>query len=348
MRLVLRERTGGLPNVQLLQQAVARLRVVPTAPSMPRFPSAALTALLLPVCLLAFEPPSPIARMEALGSLDQESAVSQRLLAEDVDFSPIRRPGISDWLAFNNERGQTFSAYCRSGFLRPGKERGTIYLLPMGEFSDDSSPSLEDLRVYAEAFFQLPVRVLPPLPIAAGDFEPRLHEQTVRRQLRSRAILTYLKARVPDDAYCLLGVTMDDLYPGPGWNYVFGQASLTERVGVYSFARYDPAFAGQKRPEDYRRTALQRSCKVLAHETGHMFGLHHCIYFDCLMNGSNNLAETDYQPQHLCPICLRKLQFNVRFDLVGRYEELAAFYRRQQWDDDAGWTERQLAKAKLP
>lgn len=315
---------------------------------MPRFASAVFAALLLPLCSLAFEPPSPIARMEALGSLDQESAVNQRLLAEDVDFSPIRQPGISDWLAFNNERGQAFSAYCRSGFLRPGKERGTIYLLPMGEFADDSSPSLEDLRLYAEAFFQLPVRVLPPAPIPPGEFEPRFNEHTARRQLRSRAILEYLKQRVPEDAYCLLAVTMDDLYPAPGWNYVFGQASLTGRVGVYSFARYDPAFLGQKRPSDYRRTILQRGCKVLAHETGHMFGLPHCIYFDCLMNGSNNLAETDYQPQHLCPICLRKLKYNVRFDLVDRYEELCRFYRAQEWENDLTWVERQLAKVKAP
>jgi archaemetzincin len=33
---------------------------------------------------------------------------------------------------------------------------------------------------------------------------------------------------------------MEDLYPEPSWNFVFGQASLNERVGVYSFARYGP------------------------------------------------------------------------------------------------------------
>jgi archaemetzincin len=35
---------------------------------------------------------------------------------------------------------------------------------------------------------------------------------------------------------------MEDLYPDPAWNFVFGQASLRERVEVFSFARYDPAF----------------------------------------------------------------------------------------------------------
>ena len=86
---------------------------------------------------------------------------------------------------------------------------------------------------------------------------------------------------------------MDDLYPEPSWNFVFGQASLGERVGVYSFARYDPAFYGEKRGEDYEKVLLWRSCKVLVHETAHMFGLRHCIYFKCVLNGSNHLKESD-------------------------------------------------------
>jgi len=96
---------------------------------------------------------------------------------------------------------------------------------------------------------------------------------------------------------------MTDLYPEPSWNFVFGQASLRERVGVYSFARYDSAFYGEARDRDYETLLLRRSCKVLAHETGHMFGLAHCIYFNCLMNGSNHLAESDRRPLHLCPVC---------------------------------------------
>jgi hypothetical protein len=34
---------------------------------------------------------------------------------------------------------------------------------------------------------------------------------------------------------------------GHFFNFVFGQASLNDRVGVYSFARYDPAFYGYTR-----------------------------------------------------------------------------------------------------
>src|SRR5208337_989956 len=94
-----------------------------------------------------------------------------------------------------------------------------------------------------------------------------------------------------------------------------------------SFARYDPAFYGEQRGKDYQIILLRRSCKVLAHETAHMFGLAHCIYFRCLMNGSNHLAESDARPMHLCPVCLRKLQTSVGFDVVHRYQNL-------RWLDD--------------
>merc|ERR1711916_120285 len=41
------------------------------------------------------------------------------------------------------------------------------------------------------------------------------------------------------DAYALIGVTMEDLYPRDSWNFVFGLADMTGRNGVFSFARYD-------------------------------------------------------------------------------------------------------------
>lgn len=294
----------------------------------------------------AFEPPSAFDRAEALGPIDKEPAVLQRLLTPDADFVPIHTPDYSDWLSMHQEAGQPFGAYCTSGFNRPNSARNVIYILPLGDFPPDNSPPLEDLRVYAEAFFQLSVKILPASAIDEKKLAPRTNSNTQKRQLHTISILNHLKSQLPADAYCLLGVTMEDLYPAKSWNYVFGQASLAERVGIYSFARYDPAFFGQERPIDYRQTILQRSCKVLAHETGHMFGLHHCIYFDCLMNGSNGLEETDAQPQHLCPVCLRKLHFNVQFNPVTRYEELNKFYKAHEWDNETRWTDHQITKAK--
>jgi len=58
----------------------------------------------------------------------------------------------------------------------------------------------------------------------------------------TRDVLALLSQLLPPDAFCLLGITPRDLYPDPSWNFVFGEASLKDRVGVYSFARYDPRF----------------------------------------------------------------------------------------------------------
>lgn len=86
----------------------------------------------------------------------------------------------------------------------------------------------------------------------------------------------------------------------------------------------------------------------MAHEIGHMFGLPHCIYLNCLMNGSNNLEETNLRPIEYCPICIRKLQSNIGFDLVKRYEGLLACFKELggKFEDDIKWYEKALSLAK--
>jgi predicted Zn-dependent protease len=53
-------------------------------------------------------------------------------------------------------------------------------------------------------------------------------------QILTRDVLRWLQGYLPEDAFCLLGITMEDLYPNPSWNFVFGEAALRERVGVAS------------------------------------------------------------------------------------------------------------------
>ena len=82
-------------------------------------------------------------------------------------------------------------------------------------------------------------------------------------------------------------------------------------------------------------------------ETAHMFGLAHCIYFDCVMNGSNHLGESDRRPLHLCPVCLRKLQWSIGFDVVKRYEALRQFYGTVGFSDEENWADRRLNKLRV-
>ncbi len=167
---------------------------------------------------------------------------------------------------------------------------------------------------------------------------------TEKTQVRSPMLLERVKQSLPRDACCLLGITMLDLYPDQEWNYVFGQASLTDRVGVFSFARFDPSFLDEPRPADLEQLVLRRSCRVLAHETAHMFGLHHCIYYQCVVNGANNRDEMDRTPLHPCPVCLRKLHMAIGFDPLARYQQLAKLYREFGMETEAAGIDRRLRR----
>ena len=73
-----------------------------------------------------------------------------------------------------------------------------------------------------------------------------------------------------------------------------------------------------------------------------MLGMAHCIFYDCLMNGSNNLAEMDRQNSFLCPICLRKLKHAVGIDLHKRYQSLQAFFQKNNLDEQSEWLQAML------
>ena len=190
------------------------------------------------------------------------------------------------------------------------------------------------------------VKLLPPAPTDGAKFPTRRNPLTGNTQILTGDVLNFLKSALPADAFCVLAITMEDLYPEASWNFVFGQASLSDRVGVYSFARYDPAFYGQSRAPGYETLLLRRSCKVLAHETSHMFGLTHCTFFNCLMNGSNHLAESDRRPLHLCPVCLRKLQWSIEFDVLARYTALEQINRGAGFTDEADWLKVRIQKLR--
>lgn len=51
----------------------------------------------------------------------------------------------------------------------------------------------------------------------------------------------------------------------------------------------------------------------------------HCAYFECAMNESKSILEAESQPLFLCPVCLRKLQKAINFDVFERYKALYHF-----------------------
>jgi archaemetzincin len=274
-----------------------------------------------------FKRPTSAERLKAIGSTKGLAEILRKALEPGDDFESIPVPKSGDWLAVHHEMGQSFDDFAKSRPNKPDKIRKKIYLQPLGEFPKGQSPQLEKLKQYTAAYFAMPVEVLPAMALSDKTITTRINPYTRNRQILTSDILAILKSNVPDDAFCILAITMEDLYPEPSWNFVFGQASFRQRVGVYSFARYDPAFYGERRGKDYEKLLLRRSCKVLVHETGHMFGLMHCIYFKCVLNGSNHLKESDSRPMHLC---------------ISRYGNLFHFYKKAGFDDDFQWMSKRL------
>lgn len=288
---------------------------------------------------MRFVPPEPDERLRAIGPLGDLSTVEQRAFSPGPDFDPLPTPGPHDWLNVARERGQSFERFTHTSSNRPEGERQRLYLQPLGEFREDQVGLLRQLQRFGRAFFVRDVTLLPAIPIDGSGITIRRNRYTDVTQLKTRDILPLLARQLPPDACCVLGVTADDLYAHDTWSFVFGEAILDERVGVFSIARYDPRF--YDKDSDWSLLLL-RSAKVLAHEICHMLGARHCVFFNCLMNGSNHLAESDRRPVHLCPVDLRKLHWGLGFDIIERYRRLHAFWSDAGVADEVRWIERRL------
>jgi archaemetzincin len=128
-----------------------------------------------------------------------------------------------------------------------------------------------------------------------------------------------------------IAFTASDLWPGEGWNFVFGQATLRDRVGVWSIQRNgDP----DESPAAFQ-LALLRTLKIAMHEAGHMFSIAHCTAYRCLMAGTNSLEESDRAPLWLCPECMAKIAWATHADPVLRYLRLAQFCDAQGFRNEA-------------
>ena len=188
---------------------------------------------------------------------------------------------------------------------------------------------------------------------------------------------------LPADGHCVLGVSMCDFFCDDDDVFTSGLACLTSRAGAFSFYRYGEATGGaigrgaavasigggkqvgKQASKGVSATSaavgaaaaasvaeehgvlLFRACKTAAHEILHMYGLGHCVYRACLMNGTGHLKEDFAAPPYLCPVDLAKLQaaLGAQCSLVPRYKALLAFCEAQRagFDQHAHWIRRALA-----
>jgi archaemetzincin len=288
----------------------------------PRFRGAGMIRRIVPVCgliLLGISALRVLSRPE-----DEEGIGAIRRAGAAIGGLHARKgpPRAGEWLATHQEEGQTFDAYRESVPNRPGGTRTTLYIQPLGAMPEGCAGLVAETADLLGRFYGLPVKVLEPIDLGGIPAKARrVHPRWGGEQVDSLYLLEMLGPRVPADAVAVLRLTATDLWPneeGRAWNFVFGQASLGGRVGVWSIARLgDPT----REPARLRL----RTLKVAVHETGHMLGIAHCIAYECGMNGSNHLDESDGRPVGFCPECEMKVWWACRLDPARRYSDLAAF-----------------------
>jgi archaemetzincin len=252
----------------------------------------------------------------------------------------LEKPKPGEWLAEHKEPGQSYSQYSGGNPIRADRKRRVIYIQPLGDFDPIQQKVLDRTAEFLGIYFQLPIKsrdglALKVIPATARREHPTWH---VKQVLTTYVLENVLRPRLPDDACAYIALTTSDLWPGEGWNFVFGQASLNERVGVWSIARN-----GDPHESDAAfRLCLLRTLKTASHETGHMFSMEHCTFYHCNMCGSNHLEEADGHPLWLCPICLAKLCYATGADPVKRYKALAEFSKREGFTAEEEFYEKSL------
>lgn len=238
----------------------------------------------------------------------------------------LQPPKFGDWLYHHKETGQTFQEYLQKPNI-PDEQRKILYIQPLGKFTNAQEKIIILTAEFMKIYFGLEVRTLNSLSLTTIPIHAQRMNWNTKQYLTTYIIFDLLAPLLPKDGFAIIALTAEDLWPGEDWNFVFGQAKLKQRAGVWSIYRYGNPDQDQKSFQ----LCLLRTLQTATHEMGHMFAMKHCVLYNCNMCGSNSIEESDEGNLWLCPECMAKICWANKYNPVERYQKLANFCRNNNF-----------------
>lgn len=257
----------------------------------------------------------------------------------DVRLFPAKE---GQWRYEHKEKRQSYEDFVAFKKEVVNPQKHSISIVPIGKFTVLQLKQIDLVKSYLEKFYQLNVTIEQALSDATIPEHARRMRANNNEQLLTSYILDSMLVPIKQkNTIALMALSAKDLYPDDGWNYVFGLANYSKAVGVTSIYRLQDSVLS----EVNFKKCLRRLMNIASHEIGHMFGIHHCLDAQCVMNGSNSLWETDQQTLRLCSHCQRKLHANNKYDEAKRLDELMVFFKENGMDQELKWANKDHVKS---
>lgn len=252
-------------------------------------------------------------------------------------YEYLPKPLPDEWLSVNHEKGQTFKQFlCDIKKNVPNLNAKIIcHQINIGNkrVTDQIANGLVEI---ISLLFNMSIEIGETLVLNEDNYKKFIRNADYGKQFQVSKIFSILHSKRNNTNEYLIGLTMNDIYDAD-WkdnSFVFGCGDFETKSCVCSLARYEPPFVDAEKREEWR---LKRVFALVCHEIGHMFGLEHCIYYKCLMNGANSMDEEEKTPLFFCPVCLQKLNYLFNFKLEERLVKLIDFFRKYDLKEELKW-----------
>ena len=253
------------------------------------------------------------------------------------------------------KKGQLYSEFKSSpsrtkwGFKNKHMTKNIVYIVLIGDEHDNIIPYIESIINITSVYLGMQVKLLDNIyyknksgaHLEGEEFTRVLNfythcplkniDKKVKKNIQHRmngdqlqinfdSLHTILeKYTLPNDGYCLLGITLCELYDALSCI----QFSYKNNVGIMSITDYvydySPSILQMKFPYDIS--------KIVVKNILHMFGVYECVYFECLMNNTRNYNDNNF---NLCPVCLHKL-FEINcIDIPLQYKKMYNYLKIQR------------------